>query len=208
MKGESRAKRKQSFQVRALPSRLLSYQKIVKGESRDRRKRSFQVRALPSRLLSYQKIVKGESRAKRKQSFQVRALPSRLLSYQKIVKGESRDRRKRSFQVQALPSRSLSYQKIVNREIEISPGRSSYATTQTVPLLPQKIERDRYPGCIYNRENRQTASCPALRMIDLEACTAPPSPGKVTGGEAGQIHMQNLCRGAKPSIYLVAIFGR
>ena len=160
--------------MRALPSRLLSYPKIVKGESRAKRKRSFQVRAMPSRLLSYQKIVKGESRDRRKRSFQVRALPSRLLSYPKIVKGESRDRRKRSFQVQAMPSRSLSYQKIVNRKIEISPDKSSYATTQTVPLSPQKIERDRYPGCIYNRVNRQTACCPALRTIDLKACTAPP----------------------------------
>ena len=174
MKGESRAKRKRSFQVRAMPSRLLSYQKIVKGESRAKRKRSFQVQALPSRLLSYQKIVKGESRDRRKRSFQVRALPSRCLSYQKIVKGESRAKRKQSFQVRALPSRLLSYQKIVNRKIEISPGRSSYATTQTAPLSPQKIERDRYPGSIYNRVNRQTACCPALRTIDLKACTAPP----------------------------------
>jgi hypothetical protein len=64
--------------------------KIAKGERRAKRKRSFQVRAKPSRLPSYVKIAKGERRAKRKRSFQVQAMPSRLPFYRRKKRERSK----------------------------------------------------------------------------------------------------------------------
>ena len=54
-----------------------------------------QILALPSRLLSYSKIVKGEHTGKAKKLclFEL-AVSSRLLSYSKIVKGECNDERR------------------------------------------------------------------------------------------------------------------
>ena len=96
-----------------MPSRILSYRKIVKGERRDKRKTKFSGLAMPSRILSYRKTVKGERRDKRKTKFSGLAMPSRILSYRKIVKGGRGDKRKTKFSGWAMPSRILSCQKTV-----------------------------------------------------------------------------------------------
>ena len=50
MKGESNGKMKTEFSGLSLPSRLLSYEKIVKGKSNDKTETEFSDYALPDRL--------------------------------------------------------------------------------------------------------------------------------------------------------------
>ena len=112
-----------------------SYANIAKGESRAKRKRSFQVSAKPSRPLYSLNIAKGESRAKRKRSFQVSAKPSRPLYSLNIAKGESGAKRKRSFQVSAKPSR-LYATNIVKFPIKIHSVRVIIMLIETIPPKP------------------------------------------------------------------------
>ena len=99
-----RKRKAESFSF-ALPSRRLSYVKIVQGERSAKEKLKVFLLALPSRRLSYEKIVQGERSAKEKLKDFLLALPSRRLSYEKIVQGERSAKEKLKDFLFALPSR-------------------------------------------------------------------------------------------------------